>query len=111
MLIEVSRKEMKKVPAAVKKVKLTEVDATEYLDSPEAIAAFLNDALVTNDQAQITQALGLVAKAVGMTKIAEQAGLGRESLYKALAPSGNPTFATVLRVMSALKVRLFAEAA
>ncbi len=90
---------------------LSEFDAAEYLDNPEAIAAYLSDALESNDQAQITQALGTVAKAVGMSSIAKQAKLGRESLYKALGSSGNPSFDTVLRVLNALGVRLVAKAA
>jgi probable addiction module antidote protein len=88
---------------------LKDFDAAEYLDSPEAIAAYLTDALATNDQAQISQALGTAARAAGMSNIAKTAKLGRESLYKALASNGNPSFGTVLKVLSALGVRLTAE--
>jgi probable addiction module antidote protein len=58
------------------------------------------------DPALITHALGVVARAKGMSQIAQAAGLGRESLYKALSPEGNPEFATVLKVMRALGLKL-----
>jgi probable addiction module antidote protein len=94
-----------------KAANLTEFDAAEYLDNPESIAAYLSDALATNDQAQINQALGTAARAVGMSNVAGKAKLGRESLYKALTSNGNPSFATVLKVLDALGVRLEAHAA
>jgi probable addiction module antidote protein len=85
-------------------------DAAEYLDSEEAIAAYLSDALASGDGAQIGQALGTVARVKGMAGIARKAKLGRQSLYKALSPDGNPSFDTVLRVIDALGVQLSAEA-
>lgn len=68
-------------------------------------------ALEEDDPAVIAAALGDIARAKGMTQIAREAGLGRESLYKALSPDGNPEFATVLKVVKALGLKLHAEAA
>lgn len=95
----------------MKKLKLTPFDAAQYLDSPEAVAAYLSDALSTGDLQQINQALGTVARSKGMSAISRASGLGRESLYKALKEGGNPTFDTVLKVITALGVKLIAEAA
>lgn len=81
-------------------------DAAQYLKTPEAQAAFLQDALETGDAGYIAHALGVVARAQGMTKIAQEAGLSREALYKALSPTGNPTLSTLLSVMKALNVKL-----
>jgi probable addiction module antidote protein len=86
-------------------------DAAEHLDTPDAQAFFLNDALETGDAAHIARALGTVARARGMTAVARDAGLGRESLYKALGENGNPEFATVLRVIGALGLRISVEPA
>ena len=77
-----------------------------YVETPEAAAAYLDEALATNDAAFIADALGVLARAKGMTEVAEAAGLGRQSLYKALAADGNPRFETVLKVVSALGLRL-----
>jgi probable addiction module antidote protein len=87
-------------------LKTTRFDSAEYLDSDEAISAYLEEALETGDPAFITQALGTVARARGMSQIAKEAGLSRESLYKALSAEGNPEFGTVIRVMRALGLRL-----
>jgi probable addiction module antidote protein len=81
-------------------------DAADYLDRPEDIAAYLEAALEEGDPRLIAAALGDVARSRGMTRLAEEAGLGRESLYKALSRNGNPGFATVIRVFRALGVRL-----
>jgi len=86
-------------------VKTTRFDSAEYLDSAEAISAYLEEALETDDPAFITQALGTVARARGMSQIAKETGLSRESLYKALSAEGNPEFSTVIRVMQALGLR------
>jgi len=75
------------------------------------MAASLEAALDEGDVALIAAALGDIARAAGMTEIARQTGLGRESLYKALSPEGNPEFATVLRVLSALGMKLHATTA
>ena len=80
-------------------------DSAEYLDSDEAIHAYMEDALETGDPAFIASALGTIARARGMSKIAKRAGLSRESLYKALGPEGNPEFGTVIRVMRALGLK------
>ena len=81
-------------------------DAAEHLKTDRDIAAYLNAALEDGDPALIAAALGDIARAKGMTKIAADAGLGRESLYKALSVEGNPEFATVLKVMRALGLKL-----
>ncbi len=81
-------------------------DPAVYIETPEAAAAYLDEALATNDAAFIADALGVLARAKGMTEVAEVAGLGRQSLYKALAVDGNPRFDTVLKVVSALGLRL-----
>jgi probable addiction module antidote protein len=80
-------------------------DSAEYLDSAEAIHAFMEDALETNDPAFIAKALGTIARVRGMSRIAKKAGLSRESLYKALSTEGNPEFGTVIRVMHALGLK------
>ena len=81
-------------------------DAADHLKTKEDIALYLEAAFEDGDPALIAAALGDAARARGMTKIAAEAGLGRESLYKALSPGGNPEFATVLKVMRALGLRL-----
>jgi probable addiction module antidote protein len=88
------------------KAKTRRFDPAEYLDSDEAIGAYIEEALEIGDPAFIADALGVVARARGMTQIAKDAGLSRESLYKALSSEGNPEFATVLRVLKALGLRL-----
>jgi probable addiction module antidote protein len=86
-------------------------DSARYLDSDEAIAAFLEAAFETDDPAFIAHAFGIVARARGMTQIAKDAGLSRESLYRALGEAGNPEFATILKVAKALGLRLTVAAA
>lgn len=81
-------------------------DAAEHLESVEDMAAYLEAAFEDGDPALIAAALGDVARAQGMTQVARDAGLGRESLYKALSSDGNPELATVLRVLRALGLRL-----
>ncbi len=85
-------------------------DAAEHLKSDEEMAAYLEAALEDGDPALVAAALGDIARAKGMTEIAREAGLGRESLYKALSPGGNPEFATILKVIRALGLRLHATA-
>jgi len=75
------------------------------------MAAYLEAALEDGDPVVVAAALGDIARASGMSAIAREAGLGRESLYKALSPGGNPEFATVLKVVRALGLRLHAGAA
>jgi probable addiction module antidote protein len=87
-------------------LKTTRFDSVDYLDSDEAISAYVEGALETGDPAFITQALGTVARVRGMSQIAKQTGLSRESLHKALSAEGHPEFSTVLRVMQALGLRI-----
>lgn len=84
-------------------------DAAEYLASEEEMASYLEAALEEGDPKLVVQALGTIAKARGMSQIARDTGLGRESLYKALSPEGNPEFATVMKVVKALGMQLHAE--
>ena len=86
-------------------------DAADHLKTDEDMVAYLEAALDESDPALVAAALGDIARAKGMTDIARQAGLGRESLYKALSPEGNPEFSTVLKVVKALGLRLHAAAA
>ena len=86
-------------------------DPAQHLNNEEDMAAYLEAALEEGDPALVAAALGDIAKAKGMTQIARDAGLGRENLYKALAPSGNPEFATIMKVVSALGLQLHASTA
>ena len=95
----------------IKVVDLPEFDASQFLDTDEAVAAYINDILQANDSALLASALGDVARARGMSEIARAAGLTREALYKALRPQAQPRFETVQRVCAALGVRLVAVAA
>jgi probable addiction module antidote protein len=88
------------------KTKTTPWDAAEYLNSDDDIVNYLDAVFDDGDPALIAAALGDVARAKGMSQIAQAAGLGRESLYKALSGEGNPEFATVLKVVRALGLRL-----
>lgn len=91
------------------KTKTRPYDAAEYLETPEDMAAYLEAALEDGEPAVVVKALGAIARARGMTQIARDTGLKRESLYKALSPEGNPEFATVLKVVRALGLKLHAE--
>ena len=95
------------------KTKVVPYDVAEQLRTPEEMAAYLDAWLAgaPDDAAGIARALGDIARAKGMSQVARDAGLSRESLYKALSENGNPSFATVLKVARALGVRLHAEAA
>jgi probable addiction module antidote protein len=86
-------------------------DPADHLDTEEDMAAYLEAALEEGDPALVAAALGDIARAKGMTHVAREAGLGRESLYKALSPSGNPELATILKVVSALGLQLHAAPA
>jgi len=94
------------------KTKTVLYDVAEQLRTPDERAAYLDAWLneAPDDAAGIARALGDIARAKGMSSVAREAGLSRESLYKALSDKGNPSFATVLRVAKALGVRLHAEA-
>jgi len=89
---------------------LPEFDAAHYLDSETAVAAYLTEILEVNDAGLLASALGDIARARGMTEIANAAGITREALYKALRPDSLPRFDTVNRVCAALGVRLVAQA-
>lgn len=89
----------------------TRWDPAEHLETEEDMAAYLEAALEESDPVLIAAVLGDIARAKGMTQVAREAGLGRESLYKALSPSGNPEFATIMKVISALGLRLHARPA
>jgi len=86
-------------------------DSAELLDSPERIAAYVEAAFEDGDPSLITHALGVVARARGMSQLAKEAGLSRDAMYKAFQPDGNPTLQTLTSVMKALGMRLSVEAA
>ncbi|MBE7517406.1 MAG: putative addiction module antidote protein [Chloracidobacterium sp.] len=92
--------------------KTTLYDSAEYLETPEDMAAYLEACLeiADGDAAFIAKALGNIARAKGMTEIAREAGLSRESLYKALSGERTPSFDTILKVISALGLKIHAEA-
>ena len=94
-------------------VKTTPYDVAEHLRTPQEMAAYLDAWLeeAPDDAAGIAAALGNIARAKGMTQVAKDAGLSRESLYRALSAEGNPSFATVLKVAKALGMKLHAQAA
>mgnify|MGYP000936467016 CR=1 FL=1 len=93
--------------------KTSDYDVAEHLRTPEEMAAYLDAWLeeAADDVSGIARALGDIARAKGMSEVAREAGLSRESLYRSLSAEGNPSFATVLKVARALGVRLHAQAA
>ncbi|MFN8836990.1 MAG: addiction module antidote protein [Betaproteobacteria bacterium] len=95
------------------KLKKSAYDVAEHLRTPEEMAAYLDAWLdeAPDDVSGIARALGDIARAKGMSQVAKDAGLSRESLYRALSQDGNPSFATILKVARALGVRLHAQAA
>jgi probable addiction module antidote protein len=98
---------MKKAKAKARsKPKLTKFDAAEYLDNPEVIAAYLTEAFETDDPEFISTAIGDVARAKGMTAIAEETGLSRASLYASFDGVTKTEFNTVRKVLDALDVKL-----
>jgi len=90
--------------------KLVPFDAARYLTDDAAIAEYITAVLEADDPDLLLLALGDVARARGMAQVAKDSGLGRESLYKALAPGAKPRFDTVLKVARALGVKLTAQA-
>jgi probable addiction module antidote protein len=94
-------------------IKLRKWDSAEHLKTDEDMALYLEACLEESgdDAAFIAKALGTIARAKGMTQLAKDTGLGRESLYKALSGEGNPSFATILKVIRALGVQLHAAPA
>jgi probable addiction module antidote protein len=93
------------------KTKTRPWDVVEHLETEEDMAAYLEAALEQGDPALVSATLGDIARAKGMAQIARETGLGRESLYKALSADGNPEFATVLKIVRALGLRLHASTA
>lgn len=104
---------MPRTPHKPAKPHATPYDVAEHLRTPEEMAAYLDAWLAEapGDAAGIAKALGDIARAKGMSQVAKDAGLSRESLYRALNGAGNPSFATVLRVAQALGLKLHVEAA
>jgi probable addiction module antidote protein len=84
-------------------------DAANYLDSEEAVAEYITEALLTYDIDVITRAIGVAAKLKGMSDVAKETGLSRESLYKALSGEGHPQFETIALVLQALGLQLRVE--
>lgn len=84
-------------------------DMAALLDSDEAISEYLSQVLADGDTDELIRAIGYVAKARGMSQIAKDSGLGRESLYKAFAPGAKPRFDTMLKVIHALGIDLLAQ--
>ena len=92
-----------------KSIKLRPWDSAEHLKTEEEMVLYLEACLEEGDAALISHALGTIAKARGMTQLARDTGLSRESLYKALSGEGNPEFATVMKVVRALGFQLHAS--
>lgn len=90
--------------------KFTKYDPAAVLETDEDIAVFMADALETGDSSYIAKALGVVARAKGMTEISRKTGLSREQLYRSFSERGNPTLKTTLAVMRALGVDMTAKA-
>ena len=90
-------------------IKLIAFDAARYLEDDEAIAEYITAILETNDPDLLLLALSDVARAKGMAQVAKDAGVGRESLYKALTPGAKPRFETVMKVARALGVKFTAQ--
>ena len=104
---------MPRAPSKASMTRTTPYDVAEHLRTPEEMAAYLDAWLeeAPDDASGIAKALGDIARATGMTQVALDAGLSRESLYRALSADGNPSFATVLKVAPALGVKFHAEPA
>lgn len=93
----------------IKVTDLPEFDMAEHLRSDEDVANYLTSVLEENDPAELTHALGVIARARGMTEVAKASGLTREALYKALKSSSQPRFDTIARVCTALGLKLVAQ--
>lgn len=83
-------------------MKASKFDIADYLDNKEMIAEYLNTVLAEGDESDIIAAIGYVAKAIGMTKIAQETGMSRPSLYKALSEGAKPQFETIMKVLRAV---------
>lgn len=97
------------MPKKTRIADLPEFDMAELLDREQAIADYLNVVLDDNDPAALAGALGTIARARGMTDIAQATGISREALYKALRADAQPRFETVTRVCNALGIKLVAQ--
>jgi probable addiction module antidote protein len=98
-------------PKKINLADLPDFDMAQHLPDDEAIAQYLTIILEENDPSALTDALGTIARARGMSEIAKASGLTREALYKALRPNSQPRFDTIARVCTALGVRLVAQVA
>ena len=87
------------------KIKLSKWDAADHLETEEDMALYLDAALAENDAALVAAALGDIARAKGMSVVARETGLSRESLYRSLSPNGNPELATILKVADCLGLK------
>lgn len=83
-------------------MKTSKLEIADYLDSNEMIAEYINMVLEEGDSSDVVEAIGHIAKAIGMSKIAEQTGMSRPSLYKALSPESKPQFGTIMKVLRAI---------
>lgn len=90
-------------------MEIARYQTSDYIDTPEMVVAYLNDVLRDGDLSELLSAIRTVARSEGMTKIAREAGINRESLYRSLSPNGNPSFETVRKVMAACGYRLAFE--
>ena len=90
------------------RIGLKRFDMADYLKTDEEVAAYLNAVLRDGDAAELAEALGHIARARGMTKVAKETGLAREALYKSLRPGASPRFDTIQRVARALGIRFVA---
>lgn len=91
-------------------IELTRFDAAEHITEPEDQAELLADALASGDVHTIAAAIGIVARARGMTELSKETGIKRQQLYRTLGPAGNPTLETMLKVLPALGLRMRIEA-
>ena len=93
-------------PQKINIADLPEFDMAEHLDSDQAIAEYLSIVLEENDPAEFAHALGTIARAKGMTEVARASGLTREALYKALRPTSQPRFDTIMKVVHAMGLQI-----
>ncbi len=92
-------------------IELKEFDAAQFLDNEEVMSDYLNVALEDGDPTMVSAALGDIARAKGMTQLSRETGVSRDGLYKALSPTGNPSFSTVQSVIGALGLKIVAKPA
>jgi len=104
--VAVAKAQPKPIPKFKGKLKTIPWDSAQYLKTKQDIADYLEAVLEIGDPALLTHSLGIIARAKGMAEIGRATGLGRESLYKALSAQGNPEFATVMKVIRALGLKL-----